>query len=192
VVGLLAQTLLRTHPGGTVLYDPRLTWNTIDLVERAGGVAKACRTGHAFFRRMMRDENAVYGGEMSAHHYFRDFTYCDSGMLTWLALVAELSDSGATLAELVDSRIAAFPCSGEINFTVADSSVVVDRAAARYLPANPLVETIDGLSMAFDDWRFNMRASNTEPLLRLNVETRADQNLLAVKVAELKSLIASA
>ncbi|RJG46608.1 phosphomannomutase [Mesorhizobium sp. DCY119] len=189
LVGLIAQTMLRWAPGSTILYDPRLTWNTIDVVTAAGGVAKTCPTGHAFFKHMMRQENAVYGGEMSAHHYFRDFAYCDSGMLAWLAIVVELSTSGATLAELVEQRIAAFPCSGEINFTVADAKLSQEKIAERFLPQNPLVESIDGLSMAFDDWRFNLRASNTEPLLRLNVETRADTALLAKKVSELSDLI---
>lgn len=192
LVGLIAQTMLGANPGATILYDPRLTWNTIDMVTAAGGVAKPCPTGHAFFKRLMREENAVYGGEMSAHHYFRDFSYCDSGMLAWLAVVAELSSSGATLAELVEQRIAKFPCSGEINFTVVDSKVAQERVAEHFLPGNPLVEAIDGLSMAFDDWRFNLRASNTEPLLRLNVETRGDPRLLAKQIAVLSELIAVA
>src|SRR5690606_34207353 len=172
LVGLIAQRKLREEPGATILYDPRLTWNTLDIVEKAGGVAKPCRTGHAFFKHMMREENAIYGGEMSAHHYFREFSFCDSGMLTWLAVVSELSATGKSLAEMLEERIAAFPCSGEINFTVADAKAVQQKVADHYLPANPVVESIDGLGIVFDDWRFNLRASNTEPLLRLNVETR--------------------
>ena len=191
LVGLIAQTMLRSHPGATVLYDPRMTWNTIDMVESAGGVAKVCRTGHAFFKQMLRDEDAVYGGEMSAHHYFRDFSYCDTGMLPWLAVVAELSASGARLSEMVENRIQAFPCSGEINFTVSDTDAVIGRISDHYGRANPDVETIDGLSMSFDDWRFNVRASNTEPLLRLNVEARGDAALVAAKKDELSALIAS-
>lgn len=190
LVGLMAQRMLRTAPGATILYDPRLTWNTVETVGRAGGVALACPTGHAFFKRMMRQEDAAYGGEMSAHHYFRDFAYCDSGMLTWLTLVAELSASQASLAELVEPRVAAFPCSGEINFTVADAAASRDKVAAHYLPSNPQVERIDGLGMDFGDWRFNLRSSSTEPLLRLNVETRGDRPLLERKVAELTTLIA--
>jgi phosphomannomutase len=189
LVGLIAQTMLRSNPGGTILYDPRLTWNTIDAVESAGGTAKLCRTGHAFFKQMLRDENAIYGGEMSAHHYFRDFSYCDTGMLPWLAVVAELSTSGAKLSELVEERISAFPCSGEINFTVADAARVQQRVADHYGPSYPTVETVDGLSMSFDDWRFNVRASNTEPLLRLNVETRGDAALVDAKVSEITALI---
>ncbi len=189
LVGLIAERMLRAAPGATVLYDPRLIWNTIDIVSAAGGVAKPCPTGHAFFKRMMREENAIYGGEMSAHHYFRDFSYCDSGMLAWLAVVAELATSGATLAEMVEARIAAFPCSGELNFTVADRKTVRDRVAAHYMAAQPKIEDLDGLGMAFDDWRFNLRASNTEPLLRLNVETRGDPVLLESKVSELTALV---
>ncbi len=189
LVGLIAQTMLQSHPGSTILYDPRLTWNTIDVVEKAGGTPKLCRTGHAFFKHMMREEDAVYGGEMSAHHYFRDFSYCDTGMLPWLALVAELSASGAKLSELVEERIAAFPCSGELNYTVEDSDAVQKRVADHYAPAYPTIETIDGLSMAFDDWRFNLRASNTEPLLRLNVEARGDEALVKQKVAEMAAMI---
>ncbi|EKF19838.1 phosphomannomutase/phosphoglucomutase [Nitratireductor pacificus] len=189
LVGMIAQSLLGKDPGGTILYDPRLTWNTIEVVEQAGGVAKPCRTGHAYFKKMMREENAVYGGEMSAHHYFRDFSYCDSGMLAWLDVVAELSKSGTTLAERLEERIAAYPCSGEINFTVDDAKAAQARVSDHFMPKNPELETIDGLGMVFDDWRFNLRASNTEPLLRLNVETRGDEALLAAKVAELRGLI---
>ncbi|MEM6461111.1 MAG: phosphomannomutase [Pseudomonadota bacterium] len=192
LVGLIAQTMLKASPGATVLYDPRLMWNTIDVVEAAGGQARICRTGHAFFKQMLRDEDAVYGGEMSAHHYFRDFSYCDTGMIPWLAIVAELSATGARLSELVEARIAAFPCSGEINFTVSDSGRVQEKIADHFAAANPAVESIDGLSMAFDDWRFNVRASNTEPLMRLNIEARGNAGLVAAKVAEISGLIEAA
>ncbi|MDZ5698417.1 phosphomannomutase/phosphoglucomutase [Chelativorans sp. M5D2P16] len=189
LVGMIAKRMLEKVPGSTILYDPRLTWNTIDIVESMGGVAKPCRTGHAYFKHMMREENAIYGGEMSAHHYFRDFAYCDSGMLAWLDVVCELSATGAQLADVLEERIAKFPCSGEINFTVEDAKAIQEKIAEHYKPANPEVETLDGLGLVFDDWRFNLRASNTEPLLRLNVETRADRQLLEEKVAELRGLI---
>ncbi|WP_048646076.1 phosphomannomutase/phosphoglucomutase [Nitratireductor soli] len=192
LVGMIAQSLLGKAPGSTVLYDPRLIWNTIEMVEQAGGVAKPCRTGHAYFKKMMREENAVYGGEMSAHHYFRDFSYCDSGMLAWLDVVAELSKGDATLADRLEERIAAYPCSGEINFTVDDAKTAQARVSDHFMPKNPQLETIDGLGMVFDDWRFNLRASNTEPLLRLNVETRGNQALLTAKVDELRGLIEKA
>lgn len=189
LVGLIAQTMLRNEPGGTILYDPRLTWNTIDAVEAAGGVAKICPTGHAFFKDLMRKENAVYGGEMSAHHYFRDFSYCDTGMLPWLAIVVELSASGQKLADLVSARIEAFPCSGEINFKVADAKAVTARISEHYGKLNPEIVTIDGLTMEFPEWRFNLRSSNTEPLLRLNVESRGDRALMEAKTAEISALI---
>lgn len=189
LVGLIAQTMLRSEPGASILYDPRLTWNTIDMVEKAGGQAMICQTGHAFFKAKMRAENALYGGEMSAHHYFRDFAFCDSGMLPWLALTAEISETGIPLADMVADRIAAYPCSGELNFTVDDATTVIERVADHFASANPQVENIDGLSLEFADWRLNLRASNTEPLLRLNIETRADRALLAACVRQVSDLI---
>lgn len=192
LVGMIAATMLRDHPGSPIIYDPRVCWNTIDIVETMGGVAKACPTGHAFFKQKMREEDAVYGGEMSAHHYFRDFAYCDSGMLAWLAVVAELSARDATLADLLADRIAAFPCSGEINFTVPDSLQVQQRVADVYAGKARSIDRLDGLSMEFDDWRLNLRASNTEPLLRLNLETRGDIALLEDRRAALAALIRNA
>ncbi len=189
LVGLIARAMLRAAPGSKVLYDPRLTWNTIDMVSAAGGTPIICPTGHAFFKHRMREHDAIYGGEMSAHHYFRDFSYCDSGMLTWLAVVTELSAQKASLAELVEERIAAFPCSGEINFKVGDARAVQRRVEDHFAPRDPVVEAVDGLSMDFGDWRFNLRSSNTEPLLRLNVETRGDRALLDARVEEISALI---
>jgi phosphomannomutase len=184
--------MLRENPGATILHDPRLVWNTIETVSVAGGKTFACKTGHVFFKHEMRANNAIYGGEMSAHHYFRDFSFCDSGMLTWLTVVSEMSRQHATLSEMVGARVAAFPCSGEINFVVADSATAQARIADRFLPLSPEVNRLDGLSMAFDDWRFNLRASNTEAMLRLNVETRGDAALLRQKTEELSHLIRSA
>ncbi|TPW27572.1 phosphohexomutase domain-containing protein [Pararhizobium mangrovi] len=189
LVGLIARMVLAGEPGATILHDPRLVWNTEDIVAKAGGTAKPCPVGHAFFRAMMRDEDAAYGGEMSAHHYFREFAYCDTGMLPWLAIAAEISATGTRLYDLVQERIEAFPCSGEVNFTVDDPETTRWRIAEHYLAADPEIEEIDGLSMAFDDWRFNLRSSNTEPLLRLNVETRADGGLLERRLGELSALI---
>lgn len=191
IVGLIAQMVLRKEPGATILYDPRLTWNTIDVVEAAGGTARACKVGHAFFKQMMRQEGAAYGGEMSAHHYFREFSCCDSGMLPWLSVVAELSTGRISLAEMVESRIAAFPCSGEINFAVDEAAGVRARIADHYLKQGGRAGELDGLSMEFDDWRFNLRSSNTEPLLRLNVETRGDRGLLERRLSELRKLISA-
>lgn len=189
VVGLLAEMLLAKHPGGKIIHDPRLTWNTIEQVEAAGGTAIQSKTGHAFIKERMRAEDAVYGGEMSAHHYFRDFAYCDSGNIPWLLVAELMSATGKSLAQLVDERIQAFPCSGEINFQVHDLRAVIDTVMAFYEHAHPTVDRTDGVSVAFADWRFSLRGSNTEPLLRLNVETRANQRLLEEKVNELTQLI---
>ncbi|WP_313740168.1 phosphomannomutase [Pseudomonas sp.] len=189
IVGLLAEMLLAKHPGSKIIHDPRLTWNTIEQVEAAGGVAIQSKTGHAFIKERMRLEDAVYGGEMSAHHYFRDFAYCDSGNIPWLLVAELMSVSGKRLAQLVDERIEAFPCSGEINFEVRDVKAVIDDVMAFYLPHGPAVDRTDGVSVAFVDWRFSLRGSNTEPLLRLNVESRANQALLDERVRELSSLI---
>ena len=157
------------------------------MVEEAGGRPVQSKTGHAFIKERMRAENALYGGEMSAHHYFRDFAYCDSGMLPWLLVAERLSESGAPLSSLVEERIAAYPCSGEINFTVDDVQATIDRILAAY--AGGENDHTDGVSVEFPDWRFNLRGSNTEPVLRLNVETRADAALLDRRVAELSALV---
>jgi phosphomannomutase / phosphoglucomutase len=189
VVGLLAEMLLAKHPGSKIIHDPRLTWNTIEQVQAAGGVAIQSKTGHACIKERMRAEDAVYGGEMSAHHYFRDFAYCDSGNIPWLLVAALMSATGKTLAQLVDERIARFPCSGEINYEVADVKATIDKILAFYLPYEPTVDRTDGISVEFADWRFSLRGSNTEPLLRLNVESRGDEALVAERVAEIARLI---
>lgn len=189
LVGLLAEVLLIQHPGSKIIHDPRLTWNTIEQVDAAGGVAIQSKTGHAFIKERMRLEDAVYGGEMSAHHYFRNFAYCDSGMIPWLLVAALMSGSGKSLSQLVDERIQAFPCSGELNFRVDDVKAVIARVVHAYASQDTECDTTDGLSLAFDAWRFNLRGSNTEPLLRLNVETRRDEKLLQEKTDELIALI---
>jgi len=192
IVGLLAQALLQREPGAKIIHDPRLTWNTIDLVRQAGGVPVQCKTGHAFIKERMRAENAVYGGEMSAHHYFRDFAYCDNGNIPWLLVAALLSASGLPLSQLVAERQRKFPASGEINRTVRDIRAVLTAVERHYAPAAPRVEHVDGLSLEFADWRFNLRGSNTEPVLRLNVEARGDAGLMREKTAELLTLIDAA
>jgi len=189
IVGLLAEAMLRREPGAKILHDPRLTWNTIDVVTRAGGRPVQSKTGHAFIKERMRAEDAVYGGEMSAHHYFRDFAYCDNGMIPWLLVAALLSESGQPLSTLVGERMRAFPASGEINRSVADIGAVLARVEAQYAPAALSVEHVDGLSIAHADWRFNLRGSNTEPVLRLNVEARADEALMHARTRELLALI---
>ncbi len=189
IVGLLAQALLAREPGGRVIHDPRLTWNTIEVVRRHGGVPVQSKTGHAFIKERMRAEDAVYGGEMSAHHYFRDFAYCDSGMIPWLLVAEILARSRQPLSALVAERIAAHPCSGELNRAVADPRGVLQRVRDRYGAHALALDETDGLSCEFAEWRFNLRLSNTEPLIRLNVETRADPVLLDRRTRELLACI---
>jgi phosphomannomutase/phosphoglucomutase len=189
LVGLLAEMLLKQHPGSKIIHDPRLTWNTIEQVEQAGGVPVLCKTGHAFIKERMRIEDAIYGGEMSAHHYFRDFAYCDSGMIPWLLVTALMSSTGKSLAQLVDERIDAYPCTGEINYRVEDVPAMLHKVLEHFLPLNPALDRTDGISVSFADWRFNLRGSNTEPLLRLNVETRGDQALMWARLKEIELLI---
>ena len=189
VVGLLAETLLIRHLGARIIHDPRLTWNTLDVVQAAGGVPIQSKTGHAFIKERMRQEDALYGGEMSAHHYFRAFAYCDSGMIPWLMVAERICKSGQPLSALVNGRMLAFPCSGEINFRVDDAPAMIQKILATYAHLQPVLDETDGVSVEFADWRFNLRCSNTEPLLRLNVETRGDPELLNRRVAELRNLI---
>jgi len=189
IVGLLAEAFLKKHVGEKIIHDPRLTWNTIDVVKAAGGVPVQSKTGHAFIKERMRAENAIYGGEMSAHHYFRDFAYCDSGMIPWLLVAELMSIRDLPLSRLVGERIAAYPCSGEINYTVDNVAAVLARIEQAHAGQARAVDRTDGLSMDLGNWRFNVRASNTEPLLRLNVETRADEPLVAQSVSALEALI---
>jgi phosphomannomutase len=185
IVGLLADQFLRKTGPGKVIHDPRLIWNTLDLVTAAGGVAVESKTGHAFIKQRMRDEDAVYGGEMSAHHYFRDFAYCDSGMIPWLLVAEHLCQAGCTLSSLIDARIEAYPASGEINRTIADPATVIAAIEAKYGAGAKNVSHVDGVSVEYDDWRFNLRMSNTEPVVRLNVESRGDIPLMRAKTEEL-------
>ena len=189
VVGLLASVMLARHPGGRIIHDPRLTWNTIDMVRTAGGVPVMSKTGHAFIKERMRAEDAVYGGEMSAHHYFRDFAYCDSGMIPWLLVLDIMSKTGLPLSKLVAERTALFPVSGEINLALGNPDEAVERIRQHYLPLHSAIDYTDGLSMEFPQWRFNIRSSNTEPVVRLNVEARGDETLMKEKTEELLYLI---
>ncbi|MDR1490314.1 MAG: phosphomannomutase [Desulfovibrio sp.] len=189
LVGLLAADLLSDHPGERILHDPRLVWNTREMVEEAGGVAIEGKTGHAFMKERMRAENILYGGEMSGHHYFRDFCWCDSGMLAWLTLWRLLGRNAKSLGVLLAERIRRYPVSGEINRSVADVAAVLERVEKRHASGALSATYIDGLSMDMGDWRFNLRASNTEPLLRLNVESRGDPELMAAKRDELLAIM---
>jgi phosphomannomutase len=189
IVGLLAEAFLRKNPGAKIVYDPRLTWNTIELVNQSGGQAIQSKTGHAFIKELMRSEDAVYGGEMSAHHYFRDFFYCDSGMIPWLLVMELISNSGKPLSELVGAMVEAYPSPGEINLKISDPAGAIQRVLAHYQSSALAVDQTDGISMEFDHWRFNLRMSNTEPVVRLNLETRADTQLLQQKQKEVLALL---
>ena len=189
IVGLLAESFLSTNPGGKIIHDPRLTWNTIAIAKAFGGEAIQCKTGHAFIKERMRLEDAVYGGEMSAHHYFRDFAYCDSGMIPWLLVAQMICKTGKTLSQLVEERMAAFPASGEINSTIQNPAALLKKVQTHYEGAALALDFTDGLSMTFEQWRFNLRMSNTEPVVRLNVESRANTALMQAKTAELLALM---
>ncbi|HOU54726.1 MAG TPA: phosphomannomutase [Myxococcota bacterium] len=189
LVGLLAQEMLRDRPGSRIVHDPRLYWNTEEVVREASGIPVRSKTGHAFIKERMRAEGALYGGEMSAHHYFQDFGYCDSGMVPWLKVLALLTRLGLPLSEVLADRMARYPCSGEINRRVPDIPAAIRRVERHFEPGVLERDDTDGLSLSFDRWRFNLRGSNTEPLLRLNVETRGDPDLLQRKTAEVLAVI---
>lgn len=189
IVGLLAEAFLVDNPHEKIIHDPRLTWNTIDIVEKSGGKPVQSKTGHAFIKERMRSENAIYGGEMSAHHYFRDFGYCDSGMIPWLLVINLLSLKKSTLSSLVAERVKAYPCSGEINYRVDNALEIIKKLEEVYTPLAVKVEYVDGLSIEMNDWRFNVRISNTEPLLRLNVESKNDISKLTSGLNSLHKMI---
>ncbi len=184
IVGLLAEAFLRKHPGEKIIHDPRLIWNTESVCKQFGGQPIQSKCGHAFIKQVMREQDAVYGGEMSAHHYFRDFFYCDSGMIPWLLIAELISAAGESLSTMVKARISQFPCSGEINRQVDDAPRLLAELKNHYLPESERVDEADGLSMTFDGWRFNLRSSNTEPVVRLNVEA-TNPTLMTDKTSEL-------
>lgn len=191
IVGLLAEAFLLKNPGAKIIHDPRLTWNTLDIAQQNGGVAIQSKTGHAFIKERMREEDAVYGGEMSAHHYFRDFFYCDSGMIPWLLVCELLSRKQQTLSSMLEDRIKKFPSPGEINSHVADPKAAIEKVFNHYVANSKVIDKTDGISLEFDTWRFNLRMSNTEPVVRLNVESRSDKLLLDEKTSEILHLLNS-
>lgn len=172
-----------------MIHDPRLAWNTVDIVNAAGGTPVMSKTGHAFIKERMRRENAIYGGEMSAHHYFRDFAYCDSGMIPWLLVAELLCLKRQPLSALVHDRMTAFPASGEINSTLAEPAAAIARVERHFADGALEIDRTDGISMAFHDWRFNLRSSNTEPVVRLNVESRANPALMQRRTREILALL---
>lgn len=189
LVGLLAETLLQNNPGSKIVYDPRLTWNTIEQVQQAGGEPVKSKTGHAFIKEHMRKIDAIYGGEMSAHHYFKDFFYCDSGMIPWLLVAQLMSRTGKSLSQLVAERAAAYPCSGELNYKVQHSKQIIDAIKSEFTDQKPIEDLTDGLGLEFPQWRMNIRTSNTEPLLRLNIESRANPELVKQMVSKVEAII---
>lgn len=189
IVGLLAEAFLKKEKGAKIIHDPRLTWNTIDVVTKAGGIPVMSKTGHAFIKERMREEDAIYGGEMSAHHYFRDFAYCDSGMIPWLLVAELLAVKQCKLSHSVLGRMSLFPCSGEINYKVENAESIIKDIEVFYKNHCLKIEYIDGLSMEFDNYRFNIRTSNTEPLLRINIETRDSCELLEVQIKSINKQI---
>lgn len=191
IVGLLADAFLEKYPQSRIIHDPRLSWNTIDIVSGAGGVPVMSKTGHAFIKERMRQEDAVYGGEMSAHHYFRDFYYCDSGMIPWLLVAELLHVKGKSLRQLINDRIIAYPASGEINSFLHQPKESIARVLAVYEGEAINVDHTDGISLEFDEWRFNLRSSNTEPVVRLNVESRANSKLMQEQTRRILSILRS-
>jgi phosphomannomutase len=195
LVGLLAEVFLKREKGARIVHDPRLTWNTLEVIAANGGKAVLSKSGHAFIKQVMRDNDAAYGGEMSAHHYFRDFAYADSGMIPWLVVLQVISETGKSLSELVGARMKLFPASGEINRKLdpakGGAKAVLAKAESHYKAQAKSIDYTDGLSVEFDNWRFNLRASNTEPLVRLNVESRGDEALMQAKTKELLALMDS-
>jgi len=189
IVGLLAQATLQRRPGAKIVHDPRLVWNTVELVEQAGGVPVQCKSGHAFMKDVMRREDAEYGGEMSAHHYFKGFSYCDSGMLPWMLVYEMISTTGRPLSELVGPRMSKYPASGEINRRLDDPQAALARVRKQYEASANRIDETDGVGIDFDRWRFNLRLSNTEPLIRLNVESREDRALMQQKTDEVLALL---
>ena len=192
VVGMLAQAFLNKHAGESIVYDPRVLYNTEAVIQDHGGQGVVSKSGHSFIKQVMRESGAIYGGEMSAHHYFRDFCYCDSGMIPWLLTIELLSTTGKSLSDLVTGYIAAYPSSGELNFrlTTHDAPTIIKDIEAKFSVDNPVKSVLDGLSLDFGEWRFNLRASNTEPLIRLNIETRGDDQLLEQKTQEIVQRLA--
>jgi phosphomannomutase len=189
VVGLLASIFLKKEVGAKIVHDPRVIWNTQDIVTQKGGAAVQSKTGHAFIKQTMRSCEAVYGGEMSAHHYFRDFAYCDSGMIPWLLIIELVSRSGRSLGDWVRDRFTAFPSSGELNFKVANADTAIEKVLSAYSADALSIDETDGVSLAFEDWRFNLRRSNTEPLVRLNVEGRGNADALASHMSAIADLL---
>jgi len=187
IVGLLAKSILKQNPNEKIVHDPRLTWNTIEVVKKAGGEAVVSKSGHAYIKQKMREVNAIYGGEMSAHHYFRDNFYSDSGLIPFLLILQLTSEEDKPFSQLVEEMVNSYPCSGEINSTISDPQKKLIQLKEKY--SDGIINELDGVSIEYPNWRFNVRLSNTEPLIRLNVESRGDKKLMEEKTEELLNFI---
>ena len=191
MVGLLAEYFLQLHKGETIVHDPRVFWCTQKICEELGGKAVESKGGHAFMKETMRKVKGIYGAENSAHHFFREFSYCDSGMIPWLIVAQIMSKKGKGLGELVAEMEAEFPCSGEINLPANHVNAILEAIEKKYTPDAERIDKIDGIGVDFKNWRFNLRPSNTEPLIRFNMETRGDKELLKEKENEVIELVKS-
>jgi phosphomannomutase len=189
LIGLLTEIFLKKHPGEKIIHDPRLTWNTISLAKKLGGTAIQSKAGHSFIKEMMRKEKAIYGGEISSHHYFRDFGYCDSGMIVWLIIAELVCQTGTKLSDLIDPLRSNFACSEEINYSTNKFEEIKDALVKSLQGQSTKIDFIDGISMEFPLWRFNIRQSNTENLIRINVETKYDAKNVQHYLKKLESII---
>lgn len=187
IVGILAKSILKNHPNEKIVHDPRLIWNTIEVVQNNNGIPIVSKSGHAFIKQKMREVNAIYGGEMSAHHYFRDNAFSDSGIIPFLLVMQLMSEENKKLSELVGAMMKNYPCSGEINSEIQNPKEKIKEIEEIYKDGKK--DYIDGISIEYSDWRFNLRLSNTEPIIRLNVETRGNEKLLKEKTEELLKII---
>ncbi|MDC3067722.1 phosphomannomutase [Paracoccaceae bacterium] len=189
MVGLLASVFLEKERGAKIVHDPRVIWNTKDVIFSKGGIAVQSKTGHSFIKKAMRENKAIYGGELSAHHYFRDFAYCDSGMIPWILIAELISVSGLSLGEWVKDRLTAFPSSSETNFPVENAKLALEKVLMIFRDDAISIDDTDGLSLEFEDWRFNLRRSNTEQLLRLNIETKGNIKKLRDRLDFISNLL---
>lgn len=189
IVALIASIFISKEQGARVVHDGRVIWNISEKIKSNQGISIIAKVGHNFMKQAMRENEAIYGGEISAHHYFRDFAYCDSGMIPFLILWEILSKSKTTFSRLINNEKIKFLSSGEINFTVEDPDMCFNLIREYYLDLSNNYTEFDGLSFTFDKWRFNVRKSNTEPLIRLNIETKGSQDILLQKIEELSRII---
>jgi phosphomannomutase len=186
LTAILAKIMLKNNRHQPIIHDPRLVWATRDVILEAGGVPLMNKVGHSFIKERMRQEDALFAGENSGHFYFKDFYYCDNGMLPFLLMLSYISENGIKLSEIVQPFMEKYPTSGEINFKVPETKKVLDEIREKYKQGE--FDDTDGISVDFGEWRFNVRSSNTEPLLRLNVEAKSKE-ILDTKVTELTNLI---